>query len=124
MANEEDYEEPVELGIVYKFRAETNRDAFLFLGMLGDIHHRDVTWHNPGPGDCIVSFRFEGSGTVEELDEFIHIARTIVDCHVLAETIELIENYTGDRKFMRGLTPDGTIRGGPHAKVTTQIERL
>ena len=79
----------------YEFRAECQYDVFRFLKasvqFTSIIIDRDY-WF----GDCEVAL-----SCTQTLGQLVARANSLQDCHVIAETIELEENYTGDRKYER-----------------------
>lgn len=78
----------------YKLRAETPRDVCDFLvGLKKKIWRIKLEQPDNLP-DC--DFEFSCYMT---LDEIITILRKIPDSHVMIQTINLIDEYTGERNF-------------------------
>ena len=89
-------------GTVYKFRAEYPRDAQLFLASVSLFIE---------PSWVMIPIEFypdiECSFTVKKAIspfDLLWIANTIVDAHVIVDTLELAHDYTGDRDY--GMTAD------------------
>ncbi|OOG58015.1 hypothetical protein B0E49_04065 [Polaromonas sp. C04] len=91
----------------FKFRAECAADAQVIRAvLLPSLLHwqetRDTLEHDGGLHalpDVTVEFSILAGGPA--LDEIWWLVDCVCNCHVAAESIELIENYTGERKTRR-----------------------
>jgi hypothetical protein len=89
-------------GEKYKFRSECRRDAELFFAALDEFTtSRSVT--PLGFGEVEGEFVLEKYLSPRDL---LWIACQIPDGHVLVQTLELENNYTGERDYERCLTGD------------------
>lgn len=77
--------------MIYKFRAEADIDV-LKLGRQVKLKNLNIEYPDKDFTHCVVEFESD-----KPLGHLIAIASLIEDCHVIAETIELKENYTGER---------------------------
>jgi hypothetical protein len=82
----------------YKLRAECSYDIVLFLQkahgpMLGFKMEGDTELYMPD-----VEFEFE---TILTIERILDILKDIDDSHVMYETVQLLEQYTGDRDNRR-----------------------
>ena len=82
----------------FKFRCEFPHDAAEFYRVANEhIYTMTIEADHKVPGGLDPEVTVEVGGI--SLDELRTIMATIVDGHVMVETIELVENYTGDRKY-------------------------
>ena len=84
-------------GIFYKFRAECESDAYLVrLAFANWI----VGWYEridfPHPD---IEVEMELIDSAPNLEGLLWFIQQFVDCHVIADTLELREDYTGNRKY-------------------------
>lgn len=102
-------DENIKPASTFKFRAEFPGDALRFFESLPELdllYTRiaiDVDYYG-----CVVTFGLRDASEPEKsLAKMIDLAANrLVDCHVIAETVELEQNYTGERKYGRGRTND------------------
>lgn len=105
---------------VYKFRAECPREAHLFLAAVSLFIE---------PSWVITPLEFypdiECSFTIRKAIspfDLLWIANTIVDAHVIVDTLELAHEYTGDRDY--GMTADAIeISNIPSAAVLVKLRK-
>lgn len=83
-------------GVSYKFRAECESDSFLVRVAFANWV---LAWHErrdfPYPDVEVEMELLESAPKTEELSWLI---RQLVDCHVIEETLELSQHYTGERR--------------------------
>lgn len=82
----------------YKLRAECTQDILLFIGMIIDRVKSFSMLPMPEVPD--VEFEFTLDATLEEL---LDCLQYIDDGHVMYQTVQPIEQYTGDRDYDRAL---------------------
>lgn len=78
----------------YKFRAECSKDAMQFFIEIGDAAKNFKIQNMGNIPDVEVEFDSELS-----LSEIIDEMKALDDSHVMAETVQSIEKYTGERDF-------------------------
>lgn len=96
----------------YKLRAECQDDCSLFAGRLvgacraSNYKHRVETNIIPDPNypDCDMDF-----STTFPIDKVREIIAGIPDAHVMLETVEYEQNYTGDRSDISFSEPYASI---------------
>lgn len=81
----------------YKFRAECGSDVLELMNLLP---HADIVRHNVEPDfyelpDVEVEIEFKNM----QLDELRDTIRDVADGHVMLQTVQPIDKYTGDRDF-------------------------
>lgn len=77
----------------YKFRAECRADVLLFINKLIELDRlAEIVSFNDGE-KVVIGVR----GYV--LKSLIRVANELEDCHVIAQTINLEKDYTGERDF-------------------------
>lgn len=75
----------------YKLRAECLDDLIKLDEKQKNLQFVDIDFKEGFP-DCELTFKSE-----LRIDELKHILMTIEDGHVMVETLQLEENYTGER---------------------------
>ncbi len=83
--------------IKYKFRAECWVDYLSLLAHLPVYPYRQWTYPllESAP-DIVITMEIDAS-----FDEIIEALRDVEDSHVMIQTLELEENYTGERDYAR-----------------------
>ena len=87
----------------YKFRCEFPHDAWAFhQAALEYIYtmHLEADHEGPGGTEPVVTVEVAGIS----MDELRTIMESISDGHVMVETLETPENYTGERNYAGGIT--------------------
>jgi hypothetical protein len=81
----------------YKFRAECSTDAILFFRKLKEDDFGCIQiYSNPNTSDIEVVFNSKN-----DIEYLMHTADNCLDCHVITQTIQPIEEYTGERKNIK-----------------------
>lgn len=101
------------VGNKYRFRAECHRDASLFLhAILAFIHPSWTMEPIERYPDVEVGFTLDKPISARDL---LWIASCITDCHVIVQTLEREERYTGNRDYYREIDiHDPTLRPQPY----------
>jgi hypothetical protein len=84
--------------MTYKLRAECSKDVAVFIEYAHALFTSFKMQKLDGFPD--VEFEFE---TSLSLDDLILCLKTIVDSHVMYQTVNLLQDYTGKRNYYRGI---------------------
>lgn len=77
----------------YKFRAECLQDVVDFINLtIGEIQNLEI-YNDPDYPDTRLTF-----DTSRDKNYLLSVIKKIEDGHVMAETLELLSEYTGERK--------------------------
>lgn len=92
--------------LVYQFRAECPSDVALFMRAIfhGVPHWAQITSEDGLYEPDVILVVKKNTWT---LPQMIWMARQITDCHVIEETLQLKENYTGTRIYEREMEQPG-----------------
>lgn len=79
----------------YKFRAECLQDVVDFINLtIGKIQNLEI-YHDPDYPDTRLTF-----DTSLDKESLLLIIDKIEDGHVMSDTLELLSEYTGKRKYL------------------------
>lgn len=102
--------------MIYKFRAETTADVINGLNGI-DFVLLEIIEPIESLPDCEVTIKSDWS--LEELQQHI---LSVDDCHVMAETIQPIEKYNGERNYDLELIPESIKRAIDHCVEVGKIK--